>query len=150
VNVTGVLNGCHSAYPYLRRTPGARVVNLASASAIYGQPELATYSATKFAVRGLTEALDLEWAGDDITVRAIWPLFVNTGMVTGMDTGATRSLGIKLTAQDVADAVYAAAQPGGHGVHHAVGRQARLMLTSSQLTPSWLLRVVNKRVAGRS
>ena len=96
VNVTGVLNGCHTAYPYLRATPGAQVVNLCSASAIYGQPELATYSATKFAVRGLTEALDLEWEDDDITVTAIWPLFVNTAMVDGMDVGAQRRLGVRL------------------------------------------------------
>ena len=96
VNVTGVLNSCHTAYPYLRATPGAQVVNLCSASAIYGQPELATYSATKFAVRGLTEALDLEWEDDDITVTAIWPLFVNTAMVDGMDVGAQRRLGVRL------------------------------------------------------
>ena len=96
VNVTGVVNSCHTAYPYLRATPGAQVVNLCSASAIYGQPELATYSATKFAVRGLTEALDLEWEDDDITVTAIWPLFVNTAMVDGMDVGAQRRLGVRL------------------------------------------------------
>jgi len=52
VNVTGVLLGCHAAFPYLRDTPGAQIVNMCSASALYGQPELATYSATKFAVRG--------------------------------------------------------------------------------------------------
>ena len=45
-----------------RPPPNAVVVNLASASAIYGQAELANYSATKFFVRGITEALDLEWS----------------------------------------------------------------------------------------
>ena len=52
------LAGLHAAFPYLRDTAGAQVVNMCSASAIYGQPELATYSATKFALRALTEALD--------------------------------------------------------------------------------------------
>ncbi len=55
VNLTGVMTGCASAYPYLRR--GSCVVNLASASALYGQPGLAAYSATKAAVCALTEAL---------------------------------------------------------------------------------------------
>lgn len=152
VNVTGVLNGCHAAYPYLKRTPGAHVVNLASASAIYGQPELAAYSASKFAVRGLTEALDLEWAADDITVRAVWPLFVNTGMVDGMDIASTRSLGVRLTADDVAEAVYDAVQPRRGlgpklgGVHVAVGRQAKLMRATSDIAPSWMSRLVNKRL----
>ena len=147
INVTGVVNGCHTAHPYLAATPGAHVVNLASASAIYGQPELATYSATKFAVRGLTEALDLEWAADDITVRALWPLFVQTAMTQGVDTASTRSLGIKLTADDVADEVLAAVKPGRHSsAHRAVGRQARLMLASAGVTPSWLLRALNRRI----
>jgi len=60
VNVQGVVNGCHSALQYLKQTPHSRVVNVSSASAIYGQPSLATYSASKFAIRGLTEGLDNE------------------------------------------------------------------------------------------
>ncbi len=150
VNVAGVLNGCHVAHPYLRDTPGAHVVNLASASAIYGQPELATYSATKFAVRGLTEALDLEWAGDDITVRALWPLFVSTAMTDGMDTGAVRSMGIRLTADDVAREVVDLVGPHRlpQSVHRAVGRQAKVLMAASAMAPSWALRLVNSRLTG--
>lgn len=147
VNVTGVINGCYTAHPYLKATPGAHVVNLASASAIYGQAELATYSATKFAVRGLSEALDLEWGADGITVTALWPLFVETGMTDGLDIGTTRSLGVRLRPEDVAREVYAAAT-GGHGllggVHRAVGVQARALFAASELAPSWLSRAVNK------
>ena len=149
VNVTGVLNGCHTAYPYLRATPGAQVVNLCSASAIYGQPELATYSATKFAVRGLTEALDLEWEDDDITVTAIWPLFVNTVMVDGTDVGAQRRLGVRLTPEDVAAEVMDVVEGGGrlsHRVHRAVGAPAKAMLAASAMSPSWLNRLVNARI----
>src|SRR5690554_2626786 len=80
VNVLGVLNGCHAAFPYLKATPGARVVNMSSASALYGVPQFASYSASKFAVRGLTEALNLEWAEHDITVSDIMPPFVSTNM----------------------------------------------------------------------
>ena len=149
VNVGGVLNGCHSAHPYLAAAPRPRVLNLCSASAIYGQAELATYSATKFAIRGLTEALDLEWRAQGIRVTALWPLFVSTGMVDGMDIGTTRSLGVRLTAADVADAVLAVAQEPRRrtwSVHRAVGRQAKAMLASSEITPSWVLRRVNGRI----
>lgn len=151
VNVLGVLQGCHAAHPHLARARGT-VVNLCSASAVYGQPELATYSATKFAVRGLTEALDLEWAADGIRVRAVWPLFVDTAMVQGMDIGSTRTLGVHLTPEEVADAVYATVRPRRPllgGVHRGVGRQATAMLTASQVTPSWLLRQVTRRISGR-
>jgi NAD(P)-dependent dehydrogenase (short-subunit alcohol dehydrogenase family) len=92
VNVKGVLNGCHFARPYLLRTPGARVINLSSASAEYGQASLATYSATKFAVRGLTEALNVEWQADGIRVMDVMPLFVRTAMVDGMDAASARRL----------------------------------------------------------
>ena len=57
INTKGVVNGMHTAFPYLRSTPRSVVVNLAPASAIYGQAELASYSATKFFVRVITEAL---------------------------------------------------------------------------------------------
>ncbi|GAB2977462.1 SDR family oxidoreductase [Nocardioides montaniterrae] len=149
INVGGMLNGCHVAYPLLKATPGASVINLSSASAIYGQPELATYSATKFAIRGLTEALELEWAPDDITVSAIWPLFVDTGMVQGVDTASTRSLGVSLTADDVADTILAVArgrQRLPHSVHHAVGRQAKGLMALSGVAPGWFMREVNRHV----
>ncbi len=147
VNVTGVLTGCHAAYPLLRDTPRSMVVNLASASAIYGQAELATYSATKFAVRGLTEALDLEWADDDIRVTAVWPLFVATHMVDGMDIASTRSLGVHLSADDVATTVLHLVSDRPRGVHHAVGTQAKALLAASAVTPSWMMRWVNSRIA---
>lgn len=150
VNVGGVVLGCHAAFGYLRATPGAQVVNLCSASALYGQPDLATYSATKFAVRGLTESLELEWARHDIRVSAVWPLFVDTHMVEGMDIGARRSLGVQLTSDDVARAIYDATRPGRRSrVHRPVGRQATILAALSQVSPGWANRLVNKRLTRR-
>src|SRR5262249_28086423 len=61
VNLRGVVNGVYAALPLLKATPNARIVNTASTAATYGVPQAAIYSATKFAVRGLTEALDIEF-----------------------------------------------------------------------------------------
>ena len=148
VNVTGVMFGCHAAFEYLRDTPGARVLNMCSASAIYGQPELASYSATKFAVRGLTEALELEWRSHDIAVSALWPLFVDTALLDGVKTGSTESLGIRLTAEDIAGAAWRALHRKSPipKVHYPVGRQTRLVYNLAQLGPSWATRLVNKRM----
>lgn len=153
VNTIGTLNGCHTAYPLLKETPGAQVLNLCSASAIYGQPDLAAYSASKFAVRGLTEALDLEWAEDDITVRALWPLFVDTGMLDGVDIGSTRALGVHLTPEQVARTalklVQSPRRPRLRGVHHGVGIPARVMMAAASVSPDWANRLTNKIIAAR-
>ncbi|MCG5434290.1 SDR family oxidoreductase [Mycobacterium sp. MYCO198283] len=152
INVKGVVNGLHAAFPYLRKTPRSVVVNMSSASAIYGQKELANYSATKFFVRGLTEALDLEWGEYGIRVIAMWPLFVQTGMLQGIKTGTTQSLGIRLTAQDVAQAIVAAIEPPTvrqaiHQVHFPVGPQTKALALASRFSPAWLTRLANQYFA---
>lgn len=158
VNVLGTINGAHAAFPLLGGAARPVMVNLGSASAMYGQPDLATYSATKFAIRGLTEALELEWAEHGIAVIDLWPLFVATDMVEGMNIGATRSLGVRLNETDVADALVAAVERRTQArgpallrrVHHAVGGQARLLTAASQVTPDWANRLVTRRLTRRS
>ena len=149
VNVYGTMAGLHTAFPYLRDTRGAQVVNLCSASAIYGQPEMATYSASKFAVRGLTEALELEWRRYGIRVIAMWPLFVQTPMVDGVQTNATRRLGVHLSAEDVAKSIYAATHSTPSRlpkVHYPVGRQTKVLAGLAQMSPNWASRLLNKAV----
>lgn len=149
VNVTGVINGCHAAFPFLRATKGACVVNMSSASAIYGQPSLAVYSSTKFAVRGLTEALDLEWRPHGIRVMDMMPLFVQTAMVQDMDAKAIGRLGVKLGAEDVARGVYDAVTDQSllPRVHRLVGSQVKFFYKMAGLMPDWLARLVNEQIA---
>lgn len=151
VNCKGVVNGLHAAHPHLRRTPGSVVVNLASASAIYGQAELAVYSATKFFVRAMTEALDIEWDRDGIRVIDMWPLYVATAMTDDVRTGTIDSLGIRLKPADVADAVLAAVDAPAfrrriHQVHFPVGLQTKVMAPVSRFLPAWVSRALNKRL----
>ncbi|WP_227997582.1 SDR family oxidoreductase [Nocardia australiensis] len=150
VNLGGVIYGTHAAFAFLRDTPGAQVVNLCSASAIYGQPELATYGATKSAVKGLTEALDLEWERYDIRVIAVWPLFVATAMVDGVETASTKSLGVRLTAEDVATGIWNATRKRGWlpKVHYEIGAQAKALATAAKYAPNWAVRTANKFFSG--
>jgi len=152
INAKGVVNGLHAAFPHLRATPDSVAVNLSSASAIYGQSELANYSATKFFVRGITEALDIEWSRYGIRVIAMWPLYVQTAMTDNIKTATTDSLGIRLTAQDIADAIADAVEPSWlrrmmHQVHFPVGAQTKTLAAGSRFSPAWLTRLVNKRLA---
>jgi len=150
VNLGGVITGTHAAFGYLRDTPGAQVVNLCSASAIYGQPELASYGATKSAVKSLTEALDLEWEKHDIRVIAVWPLFVSTAMVDGVETASTKSLGVHLTAADVANGIWDVTRKRGRlpRVHYEIGVQAKVLATAAKYAPNWAVRTANKYFSG--
>ena len=149
VNVKGVLNGAYLAKPYLAATSGSCLINMSSTAAVYGQASLATYAATKFAVRGLTEGLSIEWQADGIRVIDIMPLFVSTRMVDGMAALSVQRMGIHLTAEDVAKIVLeAATYKGGPGrIHWPVGAPAIWMRRLTGLTPDRLSRYLMRRMA---
>lgn len=149
VNLKGLLNGCYLAKPYLMGNRGSRIINLSSTAGIYGQASLATYSTSKFAVRGLTEALNIEWQDDGIRVMDIMPLFVQTGMVHQMDARSFERMGARLTADDVAQTIWAAATyRGGFGkVHWPVGVSATWLLRLSSFAPDRLSRFIARWIA---
>ena len=111
ININGVLNGIDCALPALKRTQGAHVVTMSSTSSMYGMPELAVYSASKHAVRALTEALDLEYERYGITVTDVVAPFVNTPMVTQADHKghAVSATGVNVRPEQVAEVVWKAA-----------------------------------------
>ena len=78
VNLTGVFHVCKAAADRLREN--GRIVNLASISGVIGFFGQANYSATKAGVIGLTKVLSKELAKKQITVNAVAPGVVLTGM----------------------------------------------------------------------
>lgn len=145
VNVRGVLIGCHTARPFLRT--GSRVINLSSASALFGQPALVSYAASKFAVRGFTEGLHLEWAAEGIHVCDVMPLFVKTRMVSGMTAvAATKNLGVSLTATDVAKVVFKAASEKKPRLHYLVGFGTHAFRQVLRVLPDGAAVALNRRL----
>ena len=145
VNFRGVVNGAHAAYPLLKVTPGSCLLNTASAAGIYGAAGLAVYSATKFAVRGLTEALDIEWAADDIKVRDLMPGFIDTPLLTPpAHAGTNQSMresvveaGLEFTPVEVvADTAWDATN--SRKIHHLVGKTARRLAFAARWMPGRL------------
>ena len=149
VNLTGLINVLHGAFPWLRDTPGACVINMSSASAIYGTPDFASYSATKHAVRALTEALDIEWRSYDIRVCDLMPPFVNTDMVKSNESasGMFASMGVSLSAEDVAREVRTLI--GSRELHRPVSVGMRGLWSFSGSIPSGITRRIMKRLWGR-
>lgn len=127
ININGVLNGIHLALPYLKRNHGAHIVTMCSASGLYGMPELAVYSATKHAVRALTEALDIELEHYGIIVTDIIAPYVNTGMITGADRVAysVTSTGVNVQPEQVAATVWRAVH--GNKLHWKIHHKTHLL-----------------------
>lgn len=153
INVKGVLIGCHSAFEYLRKARFARIINLSSASAIYGQADLASYSASKFAVRGLTEALDVEWQKYGIRVLDVMPLFVQTAMVKDMDAASIQKMGINLSPQDVAEQIFKLAKSSNHlltPTHTPIGLKTKVLYQLSALSPQIINRLTNLYFSNRA
>lgn len=151
IDVLGVTLGAKAAFPYLKATPGSHLVNIASASAIYGQPGIATYSAAKFYVAGLTEALELEWAPHGVRVVGIWPLWAKTALADPK-AKTTRTLGIKITPEQVADKVWQSVHPTTldrrlHRTSYSVGEQTTVLANISKFSPNFASRLVNKVLA---
>ncbi|WP_321788645.1 SDR family NAD(P)-dependent oxidoreductase [Paraburkholderia sp. J94] len=80
VNAKGTFLGCKAALPHLLMQKRGRIINVASIAGKEGFPNLAHYSASKFAVVGFTNALAKEVAREGITVNAICPGIVRTYM----------------------------------------------------------------------
>ena len=86
INVEGVLWGIQAAAAKFKELgrPG-KIINASSVAGHDGFAMLGVYSATKFAVRGLTQAAAKEYAADGITVNAYCPGIVGTDMWTEID-----------------------------------------------------------------
>lgn len=78
VNFIGVLNGIYAAIGLLKATAGSLCFTTSSSSATYGMPGIAVYSATKHAVKGLTEALSIEFRRHGVRVADVLPGLIDT------------------------------------------------------------------------
>jgi NADP-dependent 3-hydroxy acid dehydrogenase YdfG len=144
VNVMGVINISQAAFPFLQNTKSSTVINLSSASSDYGIPELASYSASKFAVKALTEALEIEWAPHNINVCDVLPPFVSTNMVESQHAPSKvmSRLGVNLTADDVTQVILK--QINSPKTHRTVGAFYGLLHRLSNVSPFFLSRLTMK------
>lgn len=151
INCVGVSYGAKACHPYLKKTKDSVMVSMGSASAIFGQPEISTYSASKFYVKGLTEALSLEWAKDKIRVHDIAPLWAKT-KVSEVNARSIRTLGVHLEPSDVAEVAQKVfADPNFYDklrVHHGVSTTDKVLKSLADFSPDILRRTITKILTG--
>ena len=150
VNLGGVINGVYASLALLKATPGSRLINVASVAGIVAAPKLAVYVATKHAVRGLSDALGLEFARHGIGVSCIMPWFIETPLLDQPTAAANQSIRETLKGQpvygvdEVVAEIWIAATRGG--AHHLVGGQAKIVSLLQRWAPG-LLRSQMKAMA---
>jgi short-subunit dehydrogenase len=134
INLKGILNCTHYALKYLKKASNARIVNMASTSAIYGIPDLAVYSATKRAICALTEALDIELEKYNITVCDILVPFTNTPLLdVDEKIYVIEKMGINIEPEVVAKTVWRASQK--KKLHWKIGTPTYVLMGLFWLVP---------------
>jgi NAD(P)-dependent dehydrogenase (short-subunit alcohol dehydrogenase family) len=144
VNLTGVISGTRACFDLLKNTRDACVLYTSSAAGIYGSANLSVYSATKFAVRGLAEAHDIEWRKLGIKSRSLMPGFIDTNIISAIDPGSNmtgkeklQSAGMEVSPVSV---IGPAAWEAIHGtkVHTTVNKTARELAFFARWFPNRL------------
>jgi NAD(P)-dependent dehydrogenase (short-subunit alcohol dehydrogenase family) len=141
VNLTGAVLGVQACLALLKATPGARIVNVASIAGLRAMPEAAVYSATKYALRGLSQALRDELKPHGIAVSAVYPAFAATPMLAGgVDAKLLTHLeavGFRhYAAESIAKAIWKAVTRGRDEA--GAGGQARVMRLLAATSPPLL------------
>ena len=141
INVWGVINCTVQAIPYLKNSSPARIINMSSASALYGHPYLTSYAASKMAVRSITEGLDIGLSKHGIKVCDLMPLWVNTNLA---EDAASQWKGltmdeVKITTNTVAKTVWKAAH--SNKLHWLVGAKTKFYNTLGKILPSPVMRM---------
>ncbi|AWB23873.1 KR domain-containing protein [Methylobacterium currus] len=87
VNFRAVVRMTHAFLPMLESRPAAQIVNLSSLYGLIAPPGQAAYAASKFAVRGFSEALRHEYAGTSLGVSVVHPGGVATSIARNARVG---------------------------------------------------------------
>jgi len=159
INFWGVVRMTRAFLPLLRAAPEARLVNLSSVFGLIAPPGQTAYAASKFAVRGFSDALRHELAGSSVGVTVVHPGGVNTAIARNARVHASASVNeIESTRHAFQAALRLPAAAAGEAIVRAVeqrrsrvlvGRDARIIAAAERLSPVSYWRLL-QRITPRS
>jgi NAD(P)-dependent dehydrogenase (short-subunit alcohol dehydrogenase family) len=155
INLKGVIYGAQASHKYLAQSaPGSVLLNTASLAGIIGSPGLAAYCATKWAVRGLTESLDAEWAEDGITVASLCPGFIDTPIIGKVNEESNQTAkeqlidaGVEVNPVSIVPEVVWNAVHGKE-LHYTVGKMAKRLRFMHRFAPGMVRKEMRKQGIG--
>lgn len=156
VNLWGVIHGCKTFLPHLLDRREANLVNVSSIYGLIGVPGHSAYCASKFAVRGFTEALRVELRKTSLAVTLVYPAGVETGIQDGarIETSMSEERRARVQArmkgrkrcspEEAAEAIVRGIRRDAPRV--LIGRGSRFLDLLSRLLPSGHARIVGRYV----
>jgi short-subunit dehydrogenase len=134
INVLAPIHLCHSLLPHLKRQAEACILNTGSVFGAIGYPGYTVYSATKFAVRGFTEALRRELVDTSVRVHYVAPRATRTGINTSAVERMNEELGVAMDPPDVVARAVCDMLAGG-GAEAVIGWPEKLFARVNSLLP---------------
>ncbi len=154
VNFWGVVNGSRAFLPQLETRPRGWLVNISSIFGIIGVPGQAAYNASKFGVRGYTEALWHEYQDSTVTICLVHPGGIKTAIarnsrVSSAVNAAEHVQGIKrfeqlarTSPQRAASVIVQGMEKGRRRIY--IGNDARVVAALARLFPDNYMRVLGR------
>ena len=146
VNFFGVVNGTQAFLPYLVSRPWAALVNISSIFGIIGTPSNSDYCASKFAVRGFTEALMAELAEvhPQVQVHLVHPGGIATAITRSANSQAFAKALLTTPADDIVRHVLSAVLANRKRIVY--GNQAQKTYWGAKLLPlHTLVKVIGRQ-----
>jgi NAD(P)-dependent dehydrogenase (short-subunit alcohol dehydrogenase family) len=139
INLSGTVNGMRAVMPGMLARGRGQIVNMASIAGRIPLPHAGMYSATKFAIVGLTEAVRAEYGASGVTFSLVLPGYVDTALIAG--ARAPRFPPISRP-EDVARAVVAVLRRRSH--QRYVPCYLGLFAVVQLLLPTWALHQIGR------
>ena len=164
INFWGVVHGTRAFLPQLSSRPASHIVNISSIFGIIAPPGQTAYCASKFAVRGFSEALrhELKLALSPVKLSVVHPGGIATNIVRNMRTGvaitdnARRVEAIeffdrefaKTTARSAATAIITGVEKNAPRI--LIGSDARMLDRLQRILPGTYFRILRRGMANRT
>jgi len=158
VNLLGVVRGCRTFTPMLKRQGSGHLVNVASAAGLVHPPRMSEYNTVKAGVVALSETLLHELRPFGVRVSVVCPAFFRTGLASSlqgrdadMEAAAARMInGSKVTADDVAARVITGIERGRYLIIPGIaGRGAYWTKRLARPVHDWVMARVSARMVAR-